>query len=119
MSKNELLYFGNEGKTEFVAGITPVAGDTTIFTTAADGCKLLMLKILAVSGAVTTATVKINTKTYNIKVGAPLVVGDSLLHAAPIDGNTNPYVNIAGGYVVSVAIIAGNSIDVVAYMEDY
>jgi hypothetical protein len=117
MAKNESLYFGNEGRTEFVAGITPGA-DTTIITSGADGCKLLILKVLAVSGGVTDATVKINTKTYNIKTGG-ISAGDTLLLAAPVDGNTNPYINIAGGFNISVAITGGNSVDVVAYVEDY
>jgi hypothetical protein len=41
------------------------------------------------------------------------------LQAAPVDGNTNPYVNIAGSYAVTVSILGGNAIDVVAYVEDY
>jgi len=118
MAKNESLYFGNEGRTEFVAGITPAAGDTTIITSGADGCKLLILKVLAISGVVTTATVKINTKTYNIKTGG-ISAGDTLLLAAPVDGNTNPYINVAGGFNITVAITGGNTVDVVAYVEDY
>ena len=74
--------------------------------------------VLAVNGAVAAATVKINTKTYNIKTGG-ISAGDSLLLTAPVDGNTNPYINIAGGYAVTVAITGGATADVVAYVEDY
>ena len=117
MAKNELLFFGSEGRTES-ANVTSGGGDVTIITTGVDGSKLLILKVLAVSGAVTDATVKINTQTYNIKTGG-ISAGDTLLQAAPVDGNTNPYVNIAGSYAVTVNITGGNDVDVVAYVEDY
>jgi len=118
MAKNEALYFGSEGRTEFVAAVLAGAPDTTIITAGADGSKLLILKVLAITGVVATATVKINTKTYNIKTGG-ISAGDTLLLTAPVDGNTNPYINIAGGYAVTVAITGGNTADIVAYVEDY
>lgn len=117
MAKNELLFFGSEGRTESTT-VNLAAGDVTVITTGVDGSKLLILKVLSVSGGVTDATVKINSQTYNIKTGG-ISAGDTLLQAAPVDGNTNPYVNIAGSYAVTVSILGGNAIDVVAYVEDY
>lgn len=118
MAKNRIAYYTREGRVE--SATTLGAGlPIDVFTAGPDGSKIFMITITGETGAPTDAAFYVNGFAVHIQT-APVVNDDLLgLSNAPTGPNTQKYLNIAAGDIVSVSTSVGDTITVAIYGEDY